>query len=350
VDPRPLSFYAKAVRPALPKNAFEAVPSRLAWLALQVSIIAGSIFAIAHHVGGWWAAPLWSLLIGLSFGGCAFVGHETMHGAVVRNRSLRQLVGFVCFLPFTLSPRLWVAWHNKTHHGNTMRDGLDPDAFPTMDGYRASWGTRLADRFALAHARPLGFLMLVLGFTGQSTQMLLRWSRTTDALTPNERRLVVAETLLSWAVWAAVGWYVGPLGFVFAFVLPLYVGNTIVMSYILTNHNLSPLTEVNDPLLNSLSVEVPWFVHRAHLHFGLHVEHHLFPSMSSAYAPYVRDALREQFPDRYQSLPLLTALRMLATTPRVYGTATRLVDPKDGFEADVLLPGAAAPLAESHAA
>jgi fatty acid desaturase len=116
------------------------------------------------------------------------------------------------------------------------------------------------------------------------------------------------------------------------------------MSYILTNHSLSPLTGVNDPLLNSLSVEVPEVLHRLHLRFGLHVEHHLFPAMSSAHAPLVQAALRAKFPDRYQSLPLLTALRRLAGTPRVYATPTRLVDPLSGHEADTLLP---APLSAS---
>jgi fatty acid desaturase len=338
VETFPLSYYAKAVRPSLPKHAFDAVPSRLAWLLLHVGIVAGSITALAHHVGGWWAAPLWSLLIGLSFGGGAFVGHEAMHGAVVRNRLVRHLVGFVSFLPFNLSPRLWVAWHNKTHHGNTMRDGVDPDAFPTLETYRVSWGARIADKLALAHARPLGFFTLLLGFTGQSTQMLLNWARSTDAIPRAEKRLIAVEVVLAWSTWLAVAWYLGPLLFVFGYVIPLMIGNAIVMSYILTNHNLSPLTEVNDPLVNSLSVEVPAFVHRVHLHFGLHVEHHLFPSMSSAYAPLVRDVLREKFPDRYQSLPLLTALHRLMTTPRVYGSATTLVDPIDGTKAETLQP------------
>lgn len=342
MDPRPLSSYAKIVRAELPDGAFDAVPSRLAWLAVHVATIVLSIVAIAHRVGGPWALPAWSLLIGHAFGGCAFVGHETLHGAVVRGRRLRHVIGWLCFVPFSLSPRLWVAWHNKTHHGNTMRDGVDPDAFPTLATYKVSAGARIADRVTLAHDRPLGFLTLVLGFTGQSTQMLLNWSRTTDALDASERRWVIVEAALAWSLWAAVAFLVGPLGFLFAFVLPLLIGNVVVMGYILTNHNLSPLTDVNDPLLNSLSVEVPRIVHAVHLHFGLHVEHHLFPSMSSAYSPLVRDLLRKHFPERYQSMSLLEALRRLAATPRVYGTATKLVDPLSGLEASTLLPRRAA--------
>src|SRR5262249_45226470 len=149
-----------------------------AWLALHIALAATGIWAIAHGVGGRWALPLWSLLVGHSFAGCAFVGHETMHGAVLRGKSARQLVGWLCFLPFTLSPTLWNAWHNKVHHGNTGIDGIDPDSFPTRAHWEKSRTTRIADYFAVGENRPFGFVTLLMGFTGQSTQMLFVWSKT----------------------------------------------------------------------------------------------------------------------------------------------------------------------------
>ena len=325
--------------------------SRLAWLALHLAIIAGGITALALHVGGWWAAPLWSLLIGHSFAGAAFVGHETMHGAVVHNLRARQVVGWLSFLPFTLSPRLWVAWHNKTHHAHTMDEARDPDCYPSLATYHRSAGARFADRVAFGHRRPLGFLTLAVGFTGQSSQMLFNWSRSTDALTPRERRLALLESALGWTVWLAVLALVGPLTFVFAFLLPLAVGNAIVISYILTNHSLSPMTAVNDPLVNSLSVTLPSVFATLHLNFGLHVEHHLFPSMSSRYAPLVRDELVRRWPERYQSLPLFTALARLRRTPRVYVDDVTLHDPIHGVEAPTIVPRAAgAPVAAAPAA
>src|SRR5438105_1606733 len=130
----PSSYYAHKVRSRLPAHAFEAVPSRLAWLLFHLSLIVAAVAVIGRSP--LWVAPFLSILIGHSFAGCAFVGHETMHGAVVRGRWLRYAVGWICFLPFTLSPRLWVAWHNKVHHGHTMADGVDPDAYPTLASYR----------------------------------------------------------------------------------------------------------------------------------------------------------------------------------------------------------------------
>ncbi len=336
--PRPISSYAREVRPALPPEAFEPVPSRLLWLSFHVAVIAVGVIAIARGWGGWWAAPFFSIAIGQAFAGCAFVGHETMHGAVVRERRLRYAVGWLSFLPFTLSPRLWVAWHNKVHHGYTMADGIDPDSFPTLDDYRKNRLKRVADYFSVGIGRWAGFVTLVLGFTGQSTQILWRWARTSGALTKSERRLAILETLAGLALWSALLITVGPLRFVFAFLAPLLIANFIVISYILTNHSLSPLTEINDPLLNSLTVTTPRLLARLHLNFGLHVEHHLFPSMSSAYAGLVRDQLMARWPERYQSMPLGKALRLLFATSRVYSEPTRLRDPRSGHEFPTLLP------------
>lgn len=84
-------------------------------------MIALATLALASGWGGWPLWPLLSLVIGTSFAGLTFLGHETLHGAVLRGRALPRLVGFIGFLPFVISPRLWVAWHNRVHHGNTNR-------------------------------------------------------------------------------------------------------------------------------------------------------------------------------------------------------------------------------------
>src|SRR5258706_8074666 len=128
MDPQPISYYARVVRTARPPSAFEPAPSRLGWLALHLGVIAVAIVAIARGWGGWPLSLVLAFVVGHGFAGLAFVGHETLHGAVVRGRLLRYLVGYVCFLPFMLSPRLWVAWHNRVHHGHTMAVGRHPAA------------------------------------------------------------------------------------------------------------------------------------------------------------------------------------------------------------------------------
>jgi len=111
-----------------------------------------------------------------------------------------------------------------------------------------------------------------------------------------------------------------------------------VMAYILTNHSLSPQTATNDPLINSLSVTVPRFVDWITLHFGYHVEHHIFPWMSTRHGSTVRDLIRQNWPERYQSMPLLKALWHLHRTARVYKDDTTLLDPKTGKQWQALIP------------
>ena len=127
--------------------------------------------------------------------------------------------------------------------------------------------------------------------------------------------------------------------FLFVYVLPLLVANVCVMAFILTNHSLSPRLETNDPLVSGLTVTTSRFVQWITLGFGFHVEHHLFPAMSSRGAPALRALVRERWPERYQSMSLGAALIALHRTARVYKGATTLVDPTTGAEFSTLLPG-----------
>lgn len=338
LSPRTIASYARVIKPRLRPGAFAPSTSRLLWLPAHITLIVVSMLAISRGWVPWPAVPLLSLLIGVAFGGLTFLGHETLHGAIVRGQRLRKLVGWVGFLPFVVSPRLWIAWHNRVHHGHTNEAGVDPDAYPTLSEYRSSRSVRVAtDLGAPGGERYTGALSLLVGFSIQSAQMLFT-SRQRGFLSPREFRLALIETALGVAFWAGLALLVGPAAFLFAYALPLVVANTIVMAFILTNHSLSPLTDTNDALVNSLSVTAPRWVEWITLRFGFHVEHHVFPAMSSRHTPEVRDVLRAFWPDRYQSMPLLEALRSLHRTARVYKSNTCLVDPRSGREWHTLAP------------
>jgi fatty acid desaturase len=333
----PRSKYASELRAALPADAFELSRSRLALVPVHVAVIAAAIATVANGWLPWPLVPLVSLVIGISFACLTFVAHEALHGGIVRGRALRHVVGWIGFLPFAVSPRLWVAWHNRTHHANTSSVG-DPDGYPTLERYRARRSTRFSvDAFSLGGRRWRGALSLVLGFTVQSADQLVR-ARRRGFLPAREHRLAIAETVLGLLVWATVAVLVGCAPFLFVFALPLLIGNACIMAFILTNHSLSPQIAINDPLINGLSVTTSRLVEWLTLQFGFHVEHHLFPAMSSRHAPAVRALVQARWPERYQSMPLFDALRRLHRTARVYKDATTLVDPQTGREYSTLLP------------
>lgn len=338
MDLMTVSAYVKEIKPLVPGAAFEPARSRALWVPLHYAIIALLVWALASHHVPWPLWPVVSLVIGCCMGGVTFVGHEALHGGVVRGRVLIRLLGWLGFLPFVVSPQLWMAWHNRVHHNHCGQPGKDPDMYPTIEKYRSQRSSRImADYFGLGRGRLLGIASLLFGFTGQSMQMLFT-ARARSILSPRLHRRAIVETAAGIAVWTALAFVIGPLAFVFVYVLPLIVANTIVMTFIVTNHNLSPLSPVNDPLVNSLSVTLPRALEWLTLDFGFHVEHHLFPTMSTRYGRVIRRLLRERFPERYQSLPLHTAIRRLHHTSRVYLDDTTLTDPRSGQTWPTLTP------------
>ncbi|MDX2092982.1 MAG: fatty acid desaturase [Kofleriaceae bacterium] len=333
----PRSTYVGVMRPELPVDVFRPATSRLAWIPLHLAVIVGAAVAIASRAVPWFVVPFCSLAIGASFAGLTFIAHEMLHGGIVRARPLRYVAGWISFVPFTLSPRLWLAWHDRVHHANTNTVN-DPDVYPTLAEYRSSRAIQLVtDAFSLGGRRWRGGLSLVLGFTVQSAHQLVT-ARRRGFLSSRGWRIAIAETAAGVLLWAVVATLVGFVPFVFVYVAPLVVANVIVMAFILTNHNLSPRVEIDDPLVSGLSVTAPRWLEWLTLQFGYHVEHHLFPAMSSRHARKVRELLRKHWPGRYQSMPLWRALQELHRTGRVYKDAITLLDPRSGREYATLMP------------
>jgi fatty acid desaturase len=329
--------YARDLKPLLPSGVFAPARSRLLWLPVHLAAIGLSMWAIASHWAAWPLVPLLSLCIGMSFAGITFLAHETLHGSVVRGRRSRHVVGWIGFSPFVISPRLWTAWHNRVHHGHANHPELDPDAYPTLQTYERSRAVRVAMDLAPGSNRWTAAIPHLFGFSIHSAHVLMcahRWG----FLTKREQRWAFFETASSIGAWSALAVYVGPVSFLFVYLLPLLVANSIVMGFILTNHSLSPTTLQNDPLLNSLSVTLPRFLEWLTLRFGYHVEHHIFPSLSSRHAPAVRALLLERWPGRYQTMPLRRALLLLHRTPRVYKDPYTVVNPRTGREWRTLAP------------
>ncbi|MBA2539706.1 MAG: fatty acid desaturase, partial [Deltaproteobacteria bacterium] len=227
----PQAKYVREVRPELPAEAFEPATSRLALIPVHLAAIVFATLAIALGWVPWFTVPLLSLVIGISFAVLTFVAHEAVHGGIVRGRISRQVVGWIGFLPFTLSPRLWAGWHDRVHHANANVEN-DPDGYPTLEEYRASKTIRfLITAFSLGGRRWRGGLSLILGFTVQSLHQLLV-AKKREFLKPRAFRLAIAETLLGVAIWATVAILVGFVPFLFVYVLPLLIANAIVMSFI----------------------------------------------------------------------------------------------------------------------
>ena len=337
VELHPRAYYVHRVKPDLPEGTFARAHSRVWRVPVHLALAIVGIVAIAQAWLPWPLVPVVSIAIGINFACLTFVAHEALHGGIVANRGLQYLVGWIGFVPFLVSPRLWKAWHNRDHHTNTQLFD-DPDAYPTLVSYRADAAKRFAvDRFSLGGRRWRGVLSLVFGFSVQSANQLFS-ATGRGFISRRQQTLAFVESGLAVLLWASLAVIIGPLAFLFAYVLPLMVANACVMAFILTNHSLSPRLAVNDPLVGALSVTTARAIEWLTLGFGYHVEHHLFPAMSTRHAPAVRERLRHHWPGRYQEMSLASALRALHRTARVYKDATTLIDPTTGREFATLAP------------
>jgi len=320
-------WYAARLSPHLPKKAFQPVPSRLfgglAYLLIALSGILAISLLDLH--------PIWNTLIsvvlGFSFAALGFLGHEILHGTVVRTPWLRDFLGAVAFWPLCTGPKLWRKWHNVTHHAHTQDEEKDPDAWPGLEKLAKSRLLRWVYKIPFTIRAFFAFSSLAITFTLHSIRMLFYFLKDFQ---PKNRGIVFFQFLLPWATWIGLLFVVGFANWFFIFLLPLLIANFIVMSYISTNHRLNPLVPVNDPLANSLSVTVPKWVDVLNFNFSYHTEHHLFPSMSSKYYPLVKEHIKKMWPDRYHEMPMLQALRALWKTPRLYYQQTELIEPRQG--------------------
>ena len=331
--------YAREVRQHLPAAIFQPATSRLLWLPVHLTIIVGLALYVVRGAPPWSLAVLAALVAGHSWGCLGFLAHEAMHHALVKNRLLEKLVGYCGFGLYGLSPTLWTAWHNQAHHGNTGKPVADPDGFGSLGFWEKSAIVRKLESIAPGSRYKRSAVFLFIWFSLHSLLVLVFHSQRNNYYARVSRRTVYTESAAMLVFWIGVFLLVGPYNFLFIYVLPVLVANAMVMSYIATNHFLNPLTEQNDPLANSLSVTGPGWMEALHLHFGYHVEHHLFPMMSGRHAPAVRQVLQHLYGKRYLSMPHHRALRLLYTRPKLHLTHDTLVDPRTMATFNALAPG-----------
>ncbi|HXQ41480.1 MAG TPA: fatty acid desaturase, partial [Candidatus Udaeobacter sp.] len=123
-----------------------------------------------------------------------------------------------------------------------------------------------------------------------------------------ERLAIALELAIILALQVAVWFLVAHasahplLAYLFAVPLPVVIMSAFVSFYFFTNHGLKPVSDDADVLAGSTSIAVPRLFNWLHSNFSYHVEHHLFPAMSSDYYPLVGDLLRRHFGQHYHRM------------------------------------------------
>ncbi|HEY3248497.1 MAG TPA: acyl-CoA desaturase [bacterium] len=319
-------MYAQELRRRLPARYFEPVGYRALWMLPYIGIAVAGVLLITLTDMSWPAKVAVALVIGLAYSCLGFLGHEILHGAVTRRGWLRDVLGGICLLPHAIAPMLWRQWHNAEHHGNTQIQGRDPDAYSTIEEYRERKALQILHKYV--PIRSIRFFVILTVWLNVHAAIVL--AHQLQRATWAGRAKLIVETLVPVGVWVGLAVALGWHHFPFFFVIPVMVSNFVVMLYIATNHLLNPLIEDDDPLVGSLTVTVPKFLDVIHSNFSHHTEHHIFPAMSTKYAPEIKRLLKELWPDRYNEMSLWKAMKCLWATPRLYLDNIRLIDPASG--------------------
>jgi fatty acid desaturase len=330
-----VGYYRQSLSSKLDPKIFEKDLSRLLWYFGFAGVSIFAFIAIVFVPMAWPFKLILGLCLGISNGSMGFATHEIFHGSVIKSQRFQNLLGFFGFLPFMISPTFWRFWHNRLHHGMTQTPIHDPDAFPTLKIYNASRFMKFMFPYTPGSGHKRSALYLFFWFSLHTfvAQIYMR-SRNRIFNSMNHRRVTLEFTLQIILVLGFLA-FAGPSNWLWAGLIPLFAQNYFIMSYIATNHNLSPLTKVNDPLRNSLTVtNHPW-LEKLHLNFGYHVEHHIYPNVSGRHMKTVHQALKEHYPSTYLFMPKARALKLLYATPRIYKNYSNLVHPA---RKDVLHP------------
>ena len=323
-----LAYYNKRLSAVLPQKYFARNPFRLGYSLLFLAVNALLVYAVVTTEMHWALKVLAGLLIGQFNAGLTFVAHEVAHGSVVANKNLQDGINLFAFTCFLVSPTYWRFWHNRLHHGNTQYILKDPDAFPTLMVYRQSKFMQRLFAWTPGAKTLRSYFYFFFWFSFQSflNQIYMRFgNKMWDEM---DHKRVSLEFGFQIVLMSAFLYVTGPANWLYVLVIPFFIQNYTVMSYISTNHNISPLTKVNDPLVNSLTVTTNPIADFFHLNFGYHTEHHIFPRMSGAYTKKVHIELKKMFPDTYQYMKKSEALKLLYGTARIYKNHTTLINPE----------------------
>ena len=319
-----------ALSKELPREIFKPYPLRLLTLFFSTLTWASSFAAIVMIPMHW---PL-KLFLGLVVGSCwginGFIAHELLHGSVIRSKKWQDFLGFFALMPYLISPTFWRYWHNRLHHSHTQKIVLDPDAYPTYRIFKHSKFSRWMYPVTPGSGYKRSYFYFFFWFSVNVivAQVYFRFrNKLFDKL---DHKKVNAELLLQFLLFASMMVWAGPWNLLWVWVIPFTMQNYFVFSYISTNHNLSPLTKENDPLVNSLTVTNHPFLEFFHLNFGYHVEHHIFPTMSPKRIKPVHELLKKKYPDRFHYMSKWQAIKALYSTARIYKNSTTLLNPLTG--------------------
>lgn len=353
------SEYRAKLREHLPLKCFEPDFGHVFHYMFFMIVYCAGIYGLACFDFALPVKILISIIMGVSLGALTFFLHDLLHSSIIKSKPVMYLFGLSVGLFNLFAPSFWQKVHNLHHARTGNIDDPDrsylKDEGPSNPVEKVVYKTRISNE---SYNPVLSLIFMSTGFFWYFLNTMFyglvgrkasikedkKYQRIQELFKSNKSRLFVLSELIIIFSFQAVLFVLAADKNLFNFflisALPIAISHFIAMSYIHTNHFVSPFTgEIDDPLVNSLSIKDSWIVDKIFSNFSHHVEHHIFPAMGSRHYPKVRKLLLKFYPERFQLLTMLDAMKLLFNTPRIYNDYTSLIT-TDGKKIDCLLPKA----------
>lgn len=239
---------------------------RLLELGVFVALwVAGAVIGLAlapRLVGAAsWATRAAAVLVcAVAFNAFVLLMHESFHGVLFRRRGANRWGGVALGATVLISCTAYRVLH--TRHHKYLGDARDPDDYANYSSdARVVW---LMHWVRLLLGCPIYLVAIPI--------LALRYG------TRDEKRDVLVEYALLFALWASVFWLV-PLGALLqVWLVPILLVGFMVNVRGFSQHGI---TDAHDPALASRTLQLPRWVELCVLHENYHLEHHLWPDVPS---------------------------------------------------------------------
>jgi len=317
VKPKSIQYYASRLKENIPKEAYKAATYKLIPMCMHVIFIIINLCLIKAFTSNPFIIVICSILFGLSIACIFLFSHELTHGTIVRSQPYLYILELFFWAICGLPPTLWKRVHNLTHH-QTMNTYNDPDR-KTFKSETSKindiYNLFIYPNKRLRYSLTVGFAMIfysikhiVAVFYSPKNKPAIVTMR--PDYTPAEIHKIKFELIFIIIFWASIIYFIHSwLGIIVVLVAWItFSASTII--FIMTQHLRNPVfINVPDPLLTTTSVIIPNWLDRLIDWHSFHVEHHVFPGINFDYYPMISQKIKEKFPEKYQRLPMLQAIK-----------------------------------------
>lgn len=317
MEPKKIGYYAGALRHSVPKAAKKPATYKLGFMSLYLFLSLFLVYQIGQQKS-YFLIVLLTCGVGLLFASLFTYCHELSHGTIIRNRKKLYPFEILFWSVNYMPPTVWQIVHNHTHH-HTANTYNDPDRRTYKSEANKTnfiYNLFIYPNKTLRYSLTVGFAMII--YTWKHTAAVFYPSGKKPKIVTfkpeysrENQKQVAFEIVFIIAFQVLLFFLIGSFWKYLLFIsIAYFVSSTIIISLVITQHLINPhFIDISDPVLNSTSIQLPKFLDFLVDYHSYHTEHHIFPSINFDYYPYVAEELKAKFPERYNSLPFLEAIK-----------------------------------------